>query len=198
MKKSMQGLKTKTAKEKIDYLQTKATQPEVLRAKPRKGKRKESKGEIKQIMKKATKSTSKVSPQAFGKAFSRAKYHLPKSPERKVLVLAKMVENLSPRKRKAVVDLCDSNLKQRKEQEKDRKKRCDAFTGEVKMVQKFYARDDISRMLPGKKDYVSVEQADAKREHRQKGVLLLKIGEAHKLFKEESSVKIGKSKFAEL
>lgn len=39
----MQWLKTKTAKEKIDYLQTKATQPEVLRAKPRKGKRKESK-----------------------------------------------------------------------------------------------------------------------------------------------------------
>ena len=113
-------------------------------------------------------------------------------------MLAKMVENLSPRKRKAVVDLCDSNLKQRKEQEKDRKKRCDAFTGEVKMVQNFYARDDISRMLPGKKDYVSVKQADGKREHRQKGVLLLKIGEAHKLFKEESSVKIGKSTFAEL
>ena len=113
-------------------------------------------------------------------------------------MLAKMVENLSPRKRKAVVDLCDRNLKQRKEQEKDRKKRCDAFTGEVKMVQNFYARDDISRMLPGKKDYVSVKQADGKREHRQKGVLLLKIGEAHKLFKEESSVKIGKSKFAEL
>ena len=29
-------------------------------------------------------------------------------------------------------------------------------------------------------------------------MLLLKIGEAHELFKEESSVKIGKSKFAEL
>ena len=113
-------------------------------------------------------------------------------------MLAKMVENLSPRKRKAVVDLCDSNLKQRKVQEKDREKRCDAFTGEVKMVQNFYARDDISRMLPGKKDYVSVKQADGKREHRQEGLLLLKIGEAHKLFKEESSVKIGKSKFAEL
>ena len=45
-------------------------------------------------------------------------------------MLAKMVENLSPRNRKAVVDLCDSNLKQRNEQEKDREKRCDAFTGE--------------------------------------------------------------------
>ena len=47
MKKSMQWLKTKTEKEKIDYLQTKATQTEVLRAKPSKGKRKESKGKIK-------------------------------------------------------------------------------------------------------------------------------------------------------
>ena len=62
-------------------------------------------------MKKATISTSEVSPQAFGKALNRAKKHLPKSPERKVLVLAKMVESLSMRKRKAVVDLCDSNLK---------------------------------------------------------------------------------------
>ena len=66
------------------------------------------------------------------------------------------------------------------------------------MVQNFYARDDISRMLPGKKDYVSVKQADGKREHRQEGVRLLKIGEAHKLFKEESSGKIGKSKFTDL
>ena len=37
----MLWLKTKTAKEKIDYLQTKANQPEVLSAKPRKEKRKE-------------------------------------------------------------------------------------------------------------------------------------------------------------
>ena len=66
------------------------------------------------------------------------------------------------------------------------------------MVQNFYVRDDISRMLPGKKDYVSVKQAGGKREHRQKRVLLLKTGEAQELFKEESSVKIGKSKFAEL
>ena len=36
-------LKTKTAKEKIDYLQTKATQPEVLRAKQGKGKEKKAK-----------------------------------------------------------------------------------------------------------------------------------------------------------
>ena len=43
----------------------------------------------------------------------------------------------------------------------------------------------------GKKEYVSVQQADGKREHSQTRVLLLKTGEGHKLFKEESSVKIG-------
>ena len=68
-------------------------------------------------MKKATKSTSKISPQAFAKTLSRAKKNLPKSPKRNILVLAKMVESLSPRKRKAVEDLCDINLKRRKEQE---------------------------------------------------------------------------------
>ena len=43
-----------------------------------------------------------------------------------------------------------------------------------------------------------VKLADVKREHRQKRFLLFKIGEVHELFKEESNVQIGKSKFAEL
>ena len=60
-----------------------------------------------------------------------------------------------------MLDLCDSNLKQRKEKDNDRKKRCDALTdNEMKMVQNFYERDGVSRMLPGKKDYESVKQAD--------------------------------------
>lgn len=87
-------------------------------AKERGKKRKQRKNKA-EIMKKITKSTSKVSPQAFGKALSRAKKHLPKSPERKVLVLTKTVKDLTPRKR----NLCDNNLKQRKEKDKDRKKR---------------------------------------------------------------------------
>jgi len=179
-------------------LKKKATQPKVQRAKEREKKRKQRK-KIAGLLKKTTKSSSKVSSQTFGKPLSRAKKHLLKCPERKVQVLAKMVQDLSPRKRKAVVDLCDKNSKRRKEQDKERKKRCDALTNdEVQKVQDFYVRDDISRMLPGKKDYVSVKQADGKREHRQKRVLLFKIGEAHELFKEESNVQIGKSKFAEL
>ena len=87
-----------------------------------------------------------------------------------------------------MVDLCDNKFKRRKEHSKDRKKRCDALTDdEIQKVQNFYLREDISRMLPGKKDYVSVKLADGKREHRQKRLLLFKIGEVHELFKEESS-----------
>ena len=63
----------------------------------------------------------------FGKALSRARKHLPKCPERKVQVLAKIVQDVFPRKRKAVGDLCDNNFKRRKECSKDRKKRCDAL-----------------------------------------------------------------------
>ena len=185
-------------RKKKDYLTKKATQPEVLRVKEREKKRKQRK-KVADLMKKASKNCSQVSPQTFGKALSRAKKHLPKCPERKVQVLAKMVQDLSPRKLKAVMDLCDNNFKRKKEHSKDRKKRCDALTDdEIQKVQDFYVRDDISRMLPGKKDYVSVKLADGKREHRQKRLLLFKIGEVHELFKEESNVQIGKSKFAEL
>ena len=180
-------------------MKKKATQPEVLRAKEREKKRRQRK-KTADLIKKTSKTCSQVSPQTFGKALSRAKKHLPKCPERKVQVLAKIVQDLSPRKWKAVVDLCDNKFKQRKEYSKDRKKRCiNALTDdEIQKVQNFYLREDISRMLPGKKDYVSVKLADGKREHRQKRLLLFKIGEVHELFKEESNVQIGKSKFAEL
>ena len=94
-------------RKKKDYLKKKATQPEVLRAKEREKKRKQRK-KVAHLMKKASKNCSQVSPQTFGKALGRAKKHLPKCPERKVQVLAKMVQDLSPRKRKVVMDLCDN------------------------------------------------------------------------------------------
>ena len=47
-------------------------------------------------------------------------------------------------------------------------------------VQDFYVGDDISKILPGKKDYVSVRLAK------------------QELFKAESNLQIGKSKFAEI
>jgi len=187
-------------RKKFDYWKKKLLTPEALRAKEREKKRKQRQKKAENKKKTVVINTKKISPQVLGRACNRAKKNLPRSPHRQVHVLAKLVQNLSPRKRKSVIDLCDVSQKRRKlEFEEQRKKRCDALSDEaIKEVQDFYARDDISRMLPGKKDYKSVKLPEGKREHHQKRQLLYKISEAHQLFKEESSLKIEKSKFAEL
>ena len=77
-----------------------------------------------------------------------------------------MVQGLSPRKRQSVIDLCDGNKRRKLGFEEERKKRSDALSEEeIKEVQDFYLRDDISRMFPGKKDYRSVKKTDGNREH---------------------------------
>ena len=66
------------------------------------------------------------------------------------------------------------------------------------LVQSFYESDEVSRMMPGKKDYVSVRQAE-ERVHVQKRLVLSNLKEVYQLFKEMFPNKtIGFSKFAEL
>ena len=66
------------------------------------------------------------------------------------------------------------------------------------LVQSFYESDEVSRMMPGKKDYVSVRQAE-ERVHVQKRLVLSNLKEVYQLFKEMFPTKtIGFSKFAEL
>ena len=66
-------------------------------------------------------------------------------------------------------------------------------------VKNFYLSDDISRIMPGKKDFVSVLAADGKREHKQKRLLLCNLKEAYNEFKgRHPDMKIGFSKFAML
>ena len=43
----------------------------------------------------------------------------------------------------------------------------------------YYNNDDISRMMPGKKDFLSVKQDSGTREHVQKRLLLRNIKELH-------------------
>ncbi|EDO34656.1 predicted protein [Nematostella vectensis] len=101
-----------------------------------------------------------------------------------------MVLELSPGKRKAVLDVCGIKCEQPK-LTTTRKMRSDALTDEqVTEIEEFYRRDDISQMMPGNKDFVSVKLPDRPREHRQKRNLLYKISETHELFKEESRVVI--------
>jgi hypothetical protein len=65
-------------------------------------------------------------------------------------------------------------------------------------VKDFYSSDEISRMMPGKKDYVSITM-DGKRQHVQKRLVLCNLREAFEQFKiRHSNLKIGFSKFAEL
>ena len=66
------------------------------------------------------------------------------------------------------------------------------------LVQRFYESDEVSRIMPGKKDYVSVRQAE-KRVHIQKRLILGNLREIYQLFKERfPSQFVGFSKFAEL
>ena len=68
----------------------------------------------------------------------------------------------------------------------------------VDFVRDFYESDDISRVMPGKKDFVSVKKAGI-RHHLQKRLVLSNLREMYCEFKERyPDQKIGFSKFADL
>ena len=68
----------------------------------------------------------------------------------------------------------------------------------VKLVQAFYEFDEISRIMPGRKDFVSIRQGD-QRAHVQKRLILGNLKEVYQQFKKNYPIeKIGFSKFAEL
>ena len=98
----------------------------------------------------------------------------------KALVAKKLVEE------KGV--LSDPNPKKGKTTEKET----------IELVKKFYRSEEVSRMMPGKKDVVSV-LVDGERKHIQKQLILCNLKEMYVLFQERHpNVKVGFSKFAEL
>ena len=69
----------------------------------------------------------------------------------------------------------------------------------LELVRNFYCHDDISRVMPGKKDFVSVRNADGIKVHQQKRLVLCNLREAYHQFKIlHPDVKIGFSTFAQL
>lgn len=69
----------------------------------------------------------------------------------------------------------------------------------VDKVINFYNSDEISRIMPGKKDFVSVKIDVKSSTHVQKRLVLCNLKEAYERFKEKHPIdKIGFSKFAEL
>lgn len=66
----------------------------------------------------------------------------------------------------------------------------------VHLVKSFYLREDNTRIMPGKKDFVSVKLDDGKRVQLQKQLLMCNIDELYRQFKlEYPDVKVGLSKF---
>ena len=69
----------------------------------------------------------------------------------------------------------------------------------AQLVKTFYYHDDMSRVMPGKKDFLSVRNENGEKEHRQKRLVLCNLKEAYKQFKTlHPDIKVGFSKFAEL
>ena len=68
----------------------------------------------------------------------------------------------------------------------------------VEIIHVFYESDEISRVMPGKKDFVSTK-VEGKRVHVQKRLVLNNLREVYREFKEKFPArKVGFSKFAEL
>ena len=123
---------------------------------------------------------------SFGKAIARASRGLPQSPHKKAFVIHKL----------AASDGIDIQNTQTKFTSLNKNK----LSHETREpVIEFYARDDISRMMPGKADYITVKNPDGTKENKQKRHLIMTVREACRAFKDNyPEIKVGKSKFAEL
>lgn len=140
-------------------------------------------------------SLDNVTPQSVGKAMQRVERALPKSPRKRVIVIGKMLSKVSPKRAKMIVKL--SSMKKFKPLFQ-RKKRSDAIEKtQLEEIERFFSRDDISRMCPGRKEFVSVKTSVG-REHRQKRILLFNLREVHEMFLVESATKVGFSKFCSM
>lgn len=114
---------------------------------------------------------------ALGKALSKANKSLPKESPKKVTVLAKIVQNLTPRRKIDLISQCSV-----RKSNQERKRRADAIPEKtVSNILAFFKRDDVSRMLPGIKDSILIRNGEFK-ERKQKRVLEMSLNEAYSLY----------------
>jgi hypothetical protein len=123
-------------------------------------------------------------PAALGKAVARAKRGLPNSPHRQAVIVQKLFDRLPFQ----VLPV------------KQVSRHANALSENIEAaVEEYYLSDDISRVSPGKADFITIKQADGSKVTKQKRHMLMTLGEAHSLFKEDQpQFPIGKSKFADL
>ena len=122
-------------------------------------------------------------PQALGRALGRVKPVLPHSPRKRKAVVMKLAssEGISVAK-KMRIEGSPNHIP----------------ADTVKLVTNFFLLDSISQQALGKRDFVTIRKEGGK-EHVQKRHLMWSLEETYGMFKKEnSSVKIGFSKFCSL
>lgn len=135
----------------------------------------------------------KSSPQAFrsnsslGKATSRVKKSLPKSPNKRRVVVKKLfIDYVSP-----------SSTGTKSATPRTNSLSLDTST--IESVQNFFRREDISRQAPGMKDAMVIrDESTGNKEKVQVRHLTASIKEVYALYCSENGKCVGKSKFADL
>ena len=129
-------------------------------------------------------STPYNSASTLGKAVKKAERALPLSLRKRTAVIKKLAMNTSISLQSPLA--------------KTKKITTNISDHVIEIVKNFYARDDILRQAPGKRDTVVVKENN-ERKTFQKRHLSMTIMEAYQTFKNEhTNISIGKSKFAEL
>ena len=119
-------------------------------------------------------------PASLGKARSRVLKALPKSPRKRMAIVKRLA-----------CEILDAHVVMTP--------RNKLPPETVETVITFYENDSVSRMMPGKADYVTVRDDDNKKKRMQKRHMIMTLGETYHSFKEENpDCEIGKSKFAML
>ena len=121
----------------------------------------------------------------FGKAKRKVENALPKSPTKKAAVVKRLALDILKVKLPGISEKRTSGL---------------ALSEETIMaVHNFYASDSISRVMPGKVDFVVVRAPGQAKTKHQKRHMVMTLGEAFESLKVQNpDLNIGKSKFAEL
>jgi len=121
------------------------------------------------------------SPASFGKAKRRVEKVMPKSPRKRVAIAQRLARDILKIKLPAVTAKSASN-------------------GELdRIVRSYYESDEISRVMPGKADVITVRHEDGTKSKMQKRHLYMTVGETYESFKaDHPECALGKSKFAAL
>jgi len=133
------------------------------------------------------------SAKALGKALSRARRAmesgLPKSPRRRQVVCRELFHRLQTPDTSTSSPVVAEN----------HKAQIGLSSETTSAVKKFYERDDISMQTPGIKNVTTIRLDSGMKQKMQTRYLTSSIIEIYSLFKKENpSIKVGKSKFAEL